>query len=75
MTYYTLLSLGKALGEKNIVHPIPALWLPNLVIGGIGAHFFRQALRETPPVFPKLLDQAALWVGGFVGKLRPTKPY
>jgi lipopolysaccharide export system permease protein len=75
MTYYTLLSLGKALGEKNIVHPIPALWLPNLVIGGIGAHFFKQARRETPPVFPKLLDQAALWVGGFVGKLRPTKPY
>jgi lipopolysaccharide export system permease protein len=74
MTYYTLLSLGKALGDKNIVHPIPALWLPNLVIGGIGAHFFRQALRETPPVFPKLFDQAALWVGGFVGKLR-TKPY
>jgi lipopolysaccharide export system permease protein len=75
MAYYTLLSLGKALGDKNIVHPIPALWLPNLVIGGIGAHFFRQALRETPPVFPKLLDQAALWVGGFVGKLRLTKPY
>ena len=75
MAYYTLLSLGKALGEKNIVHPIPALWLPNLVIGGIGDYFFRQAQRETPPVFPKLLDQAALWVGGFVGKLRPTKPY
>jgi lipopolysaccharide export system permease protein len=75
MAYYTLLSLGKALGEKNIIDPIPALWLPNLVIGGIGAHFFRQAQRETPLVFPKLLDQAALWVGGFVGKLRPTKPY
>jgi lipopolysaccharide export system permease protein len=75
MAYYTLLSLGKALGEKNIIHPIPALWLPNLVIGAIGAHFFRQAQRETPLVFPKLLDQAALWIGGFVGKLRPTKPY
>lgn len=75
MAYYALLSLGKALGDKNIVHPIPALWLPNLVIGGIGAHFFRQARRERPPVFPKLLEQAALWVGGFVGKLRPMKPY
>jgi lipopolysaccharide export system permease protein len=75
MAYYTLLSLGKALGEKNIIDPIPALWLPNIVIGGIGAHFFRQAQRETPLVFPKLLDQAGLWVGGFVGKLRPTKPY
>ncbi len=37
MTYYTLLSLGKALGDKSILHPIPALWLPNLVVGGIGS--------------------------------------
>jgi lipopolysaccharide export system permease protein len=73
MTYYTLLSLGKALGDKSILHPIPALWLPNLVIGGIGARFFRQAQRETPPVFPKMLDQAVIWVGDFIGKFRRRK--
>jgi lipopolysaccharide export system permease protein len=73
MTYYTLLSLGKALGDKSILHPIPALWLPNLVIGGIGARFFRQAQRETPPVFPKMLDQAVIWVGNFIGKFRRRK--
>jgi lipopolysaccharide export system permease protein len=73
MTYYTLLSLGKALGDKSILHPIPALWFPNLVIGGIGAHFFRQAQRETPPVFPKMFDQAVIWVGDFVGKFRRRK--
>jgi lipopolysaccharide export system permease protein len=52
MSYYALLSLGKALGEKNIVHPLPALWLPNFVIGAIATHFFRKALNETPLVLP-----------------------
>ena len=73
MTYYTLLSLGKALGDKSILHPIPALWLPNLVVGGIGAHFFRQAQRETPLFLPQMVERAAIWVGDFTGKLRRRK--
>lgn len=73
MTYYTLLSLGKALGDKSILHPIPALWLPNLVVGGIGAHFFRQAQRETPLFLPQMLERAAIWAGDFIGKLRRRK--
>lgn len=59
VAYYALLSLGKALGDKNILNPIPALWLPNLVVGAIGAHFFRHALRESPLTFPRVLDRAA----------------
>ena len=59
VAYYALLSLGKALGDKNILHPIPALWLPNVVVGAIGAHFFRHALRESPLSFPRVLDRAA----------------
>lgn len=59
MAYYALLSLGKALGDKNILHPIPALWLPNIVVGAIGLHFFRQALREAPLFFPRFFESAA----------------
>jgi hypothetical protein len=59
VAYYALLSLGKALGDKNILHPIPALWLPNLVVGAAGAHFFRHALRDSPLTFPRVLDRAA----------------
>ncbi len=47
-TYYAFLSFGKALGDKDILHPVPALWLPNIVVGGIAIHFFRKALRESP---------------------------
>jgi lipopolysaccharide export system permease protein len=74
MMYYTLLSLGKALGDKSILDPILALWLPNLVVGGIGAHFFRQAQRETPLFFPKMLERVAMWFGDFIAIFRRRKP-
>jgi lipopolysaccharide export system permease protein len=59
MAYYTLLSLGKALGDKSILHPVLALWLPNVIVGGIGIHFFRQAMRESPLFLPRFFESAA----------------
>ena len=59
MAYYALLSLGKALGDKNIFHPIPAVWLPNVIVAGIALHFFRQAMRESPLHLPKFFASAA----------------
>lgn len=58
MVYYALLSLGKALGDKNLVQPVVALWLPNFVIGGIGLYFFRKAMRESPLLIPTLVERA-----------------
>lgn len=52
LAYYVLLSLGKALGDKGHLHPIPALWLPNLTLGLIAMIFFRKAMRESPLVLP-----------------------
>ena len=48
LTYYAFLSLGKAVGDKGVLHPILALWLPNIVVGGASIHFFRKACRESP---------------------------
>jgi lipopolysaccharide export system permease protein len=48
LTYYAFLSLGKALGDKGVLHPILALWLPNIVVGGVAVHFFKKASRESP---------------------------
>ena len=58
LTYYALLSLGKALGDKGVLHPIPALWLPNIVVGGVAIHFFRKACRESPLRFQTGLENA-----------------
>lgn len=69
MIYYALLSLGKALGDKSIVHPIPALWLPNLTIGAMGLVFFRKATRESPLYFLVAVDRIISTTGKAVGKL------
>ncbi len=50
LVYYGLLSIGKALGEREIIFPVVALWLPNLVLVLIAAYFFRKAVQESPPL-------------------------
>jgi lipopolysaccharide export system permease protein len=71
MAYYALLSLGKALGDKNVLHPLAATWLANVIVGGIAVHFFRQALRESPLFLPKVFEIAAGSAGRMVQTLRP----
>ena len=70
LTYYGLLSLGRALGDKGLLHPVPALWLPNLVVGGIAVHLFTKALRESPLQLLTKLDAAFTWTGQRVGRLK-----
>jgi lipopolysaccharide export system permease protein len=70
LAYYALLSLGKALGEKNLLHPALAVWLPNFVVGGIALHFFKQALREAPLFLPSALESAVSSAGQLVQTLR-----
>jgi lipopolysaccharide export system permease protein len=55
LIYYGLLSLGKALGQREIMAPSLALWLPNLVIGFWSLHLFWKALTDSPPSFPNRL--------------------
>lgn len=74
MSYYALLSFGKALGDKNILHPVLALWLPNLVLGAIGLHFFNRALRESPLRLPKIFSNAADSAVRISQILRPGRP-
>jgi lipopolysaccharide export system permease protein len=48
VTYYALLSLGKALGDNGVLPPVPALWLPNFLVGGIAIFLYTKAVRESP---------------------------
>lgn len=45
--YYILLSLGQALAEQEVAFPVVGLWLPNVVLGLLGAHLFHAAARES----------------------------
>ncbi len=44
--YYLLLTVGEALGKKGVLYPALAMWLPNIVLGGIGIFFFQKAAQE-----------------------------
>lgn len=48
LAYYTLLSLGQALGEREILPAWLALWIPTAVLGGIASFLFRKAVTESP---------------------------
>jgi lipopolysaccharide export system permease protein len=44
--YYLFLSLAFSLGEKGLLKPIIGLWLPNLIVGGIGVYLFWITSKE-----------------------------
>jgi lipopolysaccharide export system permease protein len=70
LTYYLLLSLGKALAEQGTLPPALALWLPNLVVGSIALHLFTKALRESPLAVMARVDNAFIWAALRWGKMR-----
>jgi lipopolysaccharide export system permease protein len=73
LAYYALLSLGKALGDKGMLEPVPALWLANLVVGGIAIHLFTKAIRESPLALLTKLDTAFAWAGQHMSKLKQSR--
>ena len=56
--YYLLLTLGQNLGERGVVHPLIAVWIPNSVLGAIAAYLLVRSAREMkagqPPWFDRL---------------------
>lgn len=48
LTYYLLLTVGEALGKKAVLPPGIALWLPNIILGGVGVYLFERAWQEKP---------------------------
>lgn len=48
LAYYVLLSAGETLGERGRLPVAFALWLPNIVLGLVGAALLRREARERP---------------------------
>lgn len=46
LAYYIAFSASRTLGEKDLLHPALAMWLPNGIFLVIGLLFFRQASEE-----------------------------
>ncbi|MEK7210515.1 MAG: LPS export ABC transporter permease LptF [Candidatus Binatota bacterium] len=62
LVYYGLLSMGKALGERDILPPALALWIPNIVVGLIAIRLFRKALKESPLLIQSKLEDFSLYL-------------
>ena len=63
LAYYALLSLGNALGEREIVAPSLAVWLPNLLVGAIASYLFARSLTESPSVMDSHTHRLRMWLG------------
>lgn len=70
VAYYALLSLGKALGDNGVLHPVSALWLPNVLVGGIAIFLYTKAVRESPLYLQTRFDSAWSWAARYLTRRR-----
>ena len=62
--YYLLMSLGKVYGETGAYPPLIGMWLPNVVVGGVGVYFLiRTANERTLKV-----DMIYAWLQNFIAR-------
>lgn len=48
LLYYMILSAGFVFGEAGIYPPLIGMWVPNVVMGGIGVYLLIRVARERP---------------------------
>jgi len=48
LIYYLLLSAGLVSGEAGIIPPIMGMWLPNIIMGGIGIYLLVKTVNDQP---------------------------
>ncbi|MCJ7615614.1 MAG: LPS export ABC transporter permease LptF [Desulfobacterales bacterium] len=48
LLYYLMLSAGWVFGEAGIYPPLIGMWMPNIVIGGIGIYLFVRTANDRP---------------------------
>ncbi len=60
LLYYFLLAIGWSAGEKGDYPPILGMWLPNIIMGGIGIFFLIRNAKEKPVHVPEFARKAGL---------------
>ncbi len=61
LLYYLLQSAGVVFGETGKYPPVVGMWMPNVVLGGIGIFLFIRTLYERPLTFDFLQRLAICW--------------
>lgn len=60
--YYCLMAAGWSAGETGNYPPILGMWLPNVVMGGIGIFFLVRNAKEKPVPMPRWIIKTWLFV-------------
>jgi lipopolysaccharide export system permease protein len=60
--YYVVLSLAFSLGEKGSLSPLIGLWLPNIIVGGIGGYLFWITWKEKEMRWLTVIQNMSDWL-------------
>jgi lipopolysaccharide export system permease protein len=55
--YYLILSVGLVFGETGAIPPLAGMWMPNLIMGGLGVYLLVKSAREEPVRLTYLMDR------------------
>jgi len=64
LLYYLMLSAGWVFGETGVYPPMIGMWLPNVVMGGLGLFLLDRTAKERPVnirYLPALLKRVMIW--------------
>ena len=70
--YYFGLTLGENIGDHGRIPPWLAMWLPNIIVGGIALYLLRATLKERPIPLVALIQRGFWAAVEGVRTLRPT---
>jgi len=51
--YYLVLNVGENMAKSGYLPVFVGIWLPNIVLGALGAYLYRQVAHEKPVIFQK----------------------
>jgi lipopolysaccharide export system permease protein len=57
LLYYLLLAFGWSFGETRNFPPFLAMWLPNVIMGGIGLYILIRNAKEQPILVPQVIKK------------------
>jgi len=57
LMYYFLLAIGWSAGETGHFPPVIGMWLPNILMGGVGIFFLVRNAKEEPVPFPRFIGR------------------
>jgi len=66
LLYYILLSVGTAFGETGNYPPVVGMWMPNVILGGVGIYLLVLSAKEKSITFnwlAQIFDGIIKWVG------------